>query len=96
MTEAPSDAEVLAVSPACRVQAISIGQQALSLQYHVELTETTVSDWADVPAYKEALENTLGADALPQFHADTEANMADFNRTARQLYENFMTTTGLK
>ncbi len=42
------------------------------------------------------LENNLGADALPQFHADTEAHMAAFNRTARTLYDNFMATTGLK
>ncbi len=55
-----------------------------------------MSDWAAVPAYKAALEQNLGADALPQFHADTEAHMADFNRTARRLYDNFMTATGLK
>ena len=85
-----------ASSPDCRVQALSIGEQAFSLQYHVEITETTVSDWAAVPAYKEALEKNLGADALQQFHADTEAHMADFNRNARRLYDNFMTATGLK
>ena len=45
---------------------------------------------------KVLLEQNLGADALAQFHADTEAHMADFNRTARQLYDNFMATTGLK
>ena len=95
-TPPPEGARVLAASPACRVQAMSIGEQAFSLQYHVESTETTVSDWAAVPAYKKALEQNLGADALAQFHADTEAHMADFNRTARQLYDNFMATTGLK
>jgi len=96
VTRPPEDAQVLASSPACRVQAMSVGERAFSLQYHVEITETTVSDWAAVPAYKEALEINLGADALPRFHADTEAHMADFNRTARRLYDNFMTTTGLK
>ena len=96
VTRPPEGARVLAASPACRVQAMSIGEQAFSLQYHVEITETTVSDWAAVPAYKKALEDNLGADALAQFHADTEAHMADFNRDARQLYNNFMATTGLK
>ncbi len=96
VTRPPEGARVLASSSACRVQAMSIGERAFSLQYHVELTETTVGDWAAVPAYREALEQNLGADALPRFHADTEAHMADFNRTARQLYDNFMATTGLK
>jgi GMP synthase-like glutamine amidotransferase len=96
VSEVPEGARVLASSPACRVQALSIGEQAFSLQYHVEITETTVGDWAAVPAYQTALENNLGADALPQFKADTETHMADFNRDARRLYDNFMTTTGLK
>jgi GMP synthase-like glutamine amidotransferase len=96
VTRPPEGARVLASSPACRVQAMSIGEQAFSLQYHVEITETTVSDWAAVPAYKKALEDNLGADALAQFQADTAAHMADFNRTARRLYDNFMATTGLK
>ena len=94
--EPPEGARVLASSPACRVQAMSIGGRAFSLQYHVEITETTVSEWAAVPAYREALEKTLGAEALPQFRADTEAQMANFNRTARQLYDNFMAATGVR
>jgi GMP synthase-like glutamine amidotransferase len=96
VTRPPACARVLASSPACRVQALSIGERAFSLQYHVEITETTMDDWAAVPAYKKALEDNLGAEALPQFYADTEAHMADFNRTARCLYDNFMATTGLK
>ncbi len=96
VSQPPDGARILASSPACRVQALAIGEQAFSLQYHVEITETTVGDWAAVPAYQTALEQNLGADALPQFHADTEAHMADFNRDARRLYDNFMTVTGLK
>jgi len=94
--EPPQGARVLASSSACWVQAMAIGRQVFSLQYHVEITETTVSEWAAVPAYREALEKTLGADALPGFQADTEAEMANFNRTARRLYDNFMAVTGLK
>jgi GMP synthase-like glutamine amidotransferase len=96
VAEPPDGARVLASSPACRVQALSIGQQAFSLQYHVEITATTVGDWAAVPAYQAALEENLGADALPKFKAETESHMAAFNRDARRLYDNFMTATGLK
>ena len=75
---------------------MAIGSQALSLQYHVEITETTVGEWAAVPAYKEALERNLGPGALPAFQAAADAQMVNFNRTARRLYDNFMATTGLK
>ena len=78
------------------VQAMSIGEQAFSLQYHVEITATTVDEWAAVPAYRAALEDNLGADALPRFKAEAAANLAGFNRDARRLYENFMAAAGLK
>ena len=90
VTRAPEGAEILASSPACRVQAMAVGPGAFSLQYHVELTATTVDDWAAVPAYAASLETSLGAAALPRFKAETAANMADFNRAARALYDNFM------
>ena len=96
VTRPPDGARVLASSPACRVQALSIGERAFSLQYHVEITATTVDDWAAVPAYRAALEKNLGSDALPRFKEDTAAHMAAFNRDARRLYENFMAVAGLK
>ncbi len=96
VTRPPAGARILASSPACRVQALSVGERAFSLQYHVEITATTVGDWAAVPAYKAALEENLGADALPRFHADTKRHMAGFNRDARRLYDNFMSVAGLR
>jgi GMP synthase-like glutamine amidotransferase len=96
VTRPPEGARVLASSPTCRVQALAFGRQAFSLQYHVEITATTVDEWAAVPAYRAALEDTLGADALPRFKAEAAANLAGFNRDARRLYENFMAAAGLK
>ena len=92
----PEGARVLASSPACRVQAMSVGERAFSLQYHVEITATTVDDWGAVPAYAAALETALGPEALPRLRADAAAHMAAFNRDARRLYDNFMTATGLR
>ena len=89
---APAGAEVLAVSPACAVQALSVGDQAFSIQYHVELTPTTVSEWGAIPEYKAALESSLGAGAFESLKSETDAHMAAFNRDARKLYENFMKT----
>ena len=92
----PEGARVLASTPACRVQAMAVGERAFSLQYHVEITEETVDDWGAVPAYAAALESTLGPGALPRFKAEVDARIPAFNRDARRLYENFMGATGLK
>ena len=94
VTSAPDGAEVLAASPACAVQALAIGGRAFSVQYHVELTPTTVTEWGAIPEYKAALESSLGAGALDTLVAETDTHMSAFNRDARQLYDNFMKTLG--
>jgi len=96
VTKIPDDVEVLASSPACKVQAMSYGAHAFSMQYHVELEDDTVPNWGAIPEYKSALEMALGANALPKFEAEAGANMAGFNAAAEVLYRNFLTTTGLR
>jgi GMP synthase-like glutamine amidotransferase len=90
VTQAPEDAEILAASAACPFQSMSVGDHAFSMQFHVELTPTTVRDWAKLPAYERALEKALGQGALERLTAETDARMESFNREARQLYDNFM------
>ncbi len=96
VTRLPEGVEVLATSPACKVQAMSYGTHAFSMQYHVELEEDTVPNWGAIPEYQSALENALGANALPRFEAEAGANIEEFNAAARVLYENFLTATGLR
>jgi GMP synthase-like glutamine amidotransferase len=81
---------VLAGSSLCAVQALRVGEKAYGLQYHVELTASTVSEWAQVTAYKQSLERVLGANALPRLDAEARLRMPSFNRDARQIYTNFM------
>ena len=92
----PPGAKVLASTPACRVQAISYDDRAFSMQYHVEITPTTVPEWAHIPEYKAALEKALGEGAVDGFVRNADAHMSAFNRDSRQIYENFMGATGLK
>ena len=92
----PDGATILASSPACRVQAMSIEGRAFSIQYHVELTPTTVREWGDIPEYSNALENSLGAGALDALIAEADAEMPAFNSASRRIYENFMAVNGLK
>ena len=86
----PPATRVLARSPACPVQALGYGDHAFSVQYHIEITPETVGQWAKVPAYKSALEENLGAGALPRLDAEATAAMAEFNASARIVYDNFM------
>jgi GMP synthase-like glutamine amidotransferase len=96
VTRLPEGVEVLATSPACKVQALSYGTHAFSMQYHVELEDDTVPNWAAIPEYKSSLENAIGAEALPQFEADASAGMVGFNTAAEGIYNNFLATNGLK
>jgi GMP synthase-like glutamine amidotransferase len=90
----PPGAVALASSPLCAIQAMRVGPHAYGLQYHVELTSRTVPEWGDVPAYACALDDTLGKGALPRLRDDAARLMPDFNRTAKQLYDNFMRLSG--
>ena len=85
----PEGAHVLASSDVCRVQAMRVGGNAWSMQYHVEVEPDTVSIWGKIPAYRNALEATLGIDGLEAMQADAARNMADFMSNAECLYRNF-------
>ncbi len=88
--EAPPGARILASSPACRIQAMAYGERAWSLQYHVELTPTTISDWGAVPQYEKSLIDSFGETGLDDLNAAAARHMGRFNRDSRRLYDNFM------
>lgn len=90
VAQAPDDAVVLATSERSKNEAMRVGDNAWSMQYHVEVEPDTVSNWAQVPAYRSALESTLGAGGLEQLDADAAKNMDAFVSNAEQLYRNFM------
>jgi len=92
VAQAPEGAVILAKSDVCSVQAMRIGSNAWSMQYHVEIEPDTVDNWGAVPAYAEALRSTLGDGALSTMKADTDANMSQCMSCARQIYQNFMKT----
>ena len=92
VAQAPEGAVILAKSDVCSVQAMRIGSNAWSMQYHVEIEPDTVDNWGAVPAYAEALRSTLGDGALSIMKADTDANMSQCLSCARQIYQNFMKT----
>ena len=90
VAQPPEGATVLARSDLCSVQAMRVGRHAWSMQYHVELEETTIRDWGQVPAYAQALASTLGEGALKRMDEKARVLMPGFSKDARQLYANFM------
>ena len=90
VAQPPDDAVILASSPACSCQAMRAGNRAWSMQYHVELEDTTIPEWGEVPAYAAALERTHGAGALDRMGEAAKSQMETFAGNARILYRNFM------
>lgn len=91
VSEAPTGSTVLAHSPVCAIQALQFGDSAFSLQCHIELTSTTVSDWGQVPEYEQSLEKTLGPGSLKKLDIEAKKYMTEFNHSAKLIYNNFIT-----
>ena len=90
VAQAPENSSVLAYSDDCRIQALRVGDNAWSMQYHAEIEADTVENWGDVPAYRDALQASLGENGLKTMKQAAELEMDNFLQTAQQLYENFM------
>ena len=86
----PVNSEILASSPGCAVQAVRVGRHAYGLQFHIEMTELTVTEWDSLPVYEKSLEEALGPGAVTRLDADISARLSGFNATARRLFENFI------
>jgi GMP synthase-like glutamine amidotransferase len=93
ITELPPQSRVLASSEACRVQAFRFQDHAYGLQFHVEITNETVGDWAEISAYAASLETALGAGAVGRLAEEVETLLPAFNRDARTLYDNLKALT---
>lgn len=85
----PADTRVLASSDACAVQAFRYRDNAYGFQFHVEITEQTVADWAAIPVYAQALDAALGQGAVGRLNSQVAAKLPTFNRNAKSIYDNF-------
>ena len=90
VAQPPEDTVILASSRDCRVQAMRVGSNAWSMQYHVELEPDTVTNWAAVPAYYNALMSSIGQPGFETMNRDADSNMVDFTSNAQKLCRNFL------
>ncbi|WP_305985864.1 type 1 glutamine amidotransferase [Roseibium sp. MMSF_3544] len=93
--ELPEGAVVLAENDACGVQAFRFGRYAYGLQYHVEITDKTISEWGEIPAYKASLEDAVGIENIPKMVAETTSLLPTYRAVAERLHTNFMTLIGV-
>jgi GMP synthase-like glutamine amidotransferase len=93
ISELPVGAVVLAENAACPIQAIRCGRRAYGFQYHVEITQETVTDWARIPEYQSSLERALGAERARGLEAEVGKRLADFRMAAQRLERNIATIT---
>jgi GMP synthase-like glutamine amidotransferase len=94
VAQPPDDAVVLAQSEHCSCQAMRVGENAWSMQYHLEVEDNTISEWGKIPAYAAALERTHGPGALARMAEDAAPHAADFARDAEIIYRNFRAIVG--
>ncbi len=93
VSKMPAGAQCLATSPDCAVQAMRWGTRAFSVQFHLEVEPDTVENWADIPAYANALKEALGPDGVDQLKNACDAEADIFKTMAERVYINWMQTS---
>jgi len=87
MSELPQGATLLASSKGCPHQAFKIGPCAYGLQFHVEVTESTVTKWAE--AYF-SQEDSFRVHQTRMLIEDYRQKEEVFHQTADRVYNNFL------
>ena len=86
MFNIPDDGKLLATANGCPHQAFKVGQCAYGLQFHVEVTDVSINEWA-TEYIKDHVELKI---KMEKMMADYQKKKGAFNKTAEQLYSNFL------
>jgi GMP synthase (glutamine-hydrolysing) len=86
----PDGAVRLAGSPAYPNQAFRYGRAAYGVQFHLEVTAEMAREWAEVPAYVDSLEKTLGPGAAPKLFDDFSRAAAGMRDMGRRMFERWV------
>ena len=81
---------ILGSSLTTKYQIFGYKKLAYGIQFHLEIRNTTVDDWAKVPEYKNALEQSLGSEALPKMKNAVKAEIFTMQNQCKMLYQNFL------
>ena len=93
---APEQARVLASSALIPVQALAVGEHAMSTQFHCEFSAQTVAGWSSLPSYVANLEKHRGAGAYSRLVTESFPLMPQMGRMTKRMYDNLAVASGLR
>jgi GMP synthase-like glutamine amidotransferase len=88
--ERNQNVNVIGSSPTTKYQIFGYNNHAYGIQFHLEIRKSTVDDWAAVPEYKNALEQSLGQEALPHMKKEVDEEIDNMMAQCNKLYQNFI------
>ena len=88
--ESNPNINIIGSSPTTKYQIFGYNNYAYGIQFHIEIRKSTVDDWAAVPEYKNALEQSLGQEALPHMKKEVNEEIDNMMAQCNQLYQNFI------
>ena len=88
--ESNPNINIIGSSPTTKYQIFGYNNHAYGIQFHLEIRKSTVDDWAAVPEYKDALEQSLGQEALPHMKKEVNEEIDNMMAQCNQLYQNFI------
>ena len=88
--ESNPNINIIGSSPTTKYQIFGYNNHAYGIQFHLEIRKSTVDDWAAVPEYKNALEQSLGQEALPHMKKAVNEEIDNMMAQCNQLYQNFI------
>lgn len=86
----PSGARILARSERCAVQAMTLGDRALSLQYHIEADAPMLPSWCTSDVTHDILDERFGRDGLVHFQRLALAALPELKTHAEGLFGNWL------
>ena len=86
----PDGAVRLAGSSAYPNQAFRWGERAYGVQFHLEVSTTLASRWAEVPEYEAALDRVLGPGSLPRLLAELDRKQGELRSNGRQMFTRWL------
>jgi GMP synthase-like glutamine amidotransferase len=90
----PTGAELLATSPLYPHQVFRWGSRAYGVQFHLEVSTEIAKEWADIPAYSEALERMLGPGSLAKLIEELRPRADELRAHGRQIFERWLDLRG--
>ncbi len=90
----PAGAVHLGRSAAYPNQAFRFGEAAYGIQFHVEVTDSMLAEWRQVPEYQRSAEEALGDDGFQHLAAAFATARDSMTRSASDLFNSWLDRAG--